>query len=103
MNPEYAWFDVGEGRQVYRRVPDETPHARSHLPCPHVVSDQVEVRSMVDGKVYTSKRALRQSYRAKGYIEVGDQEQKAPPKTKVDRKAVRASVERAFSKAGLGA
>ena len=97
---EYAWFDLGNGRQVYRRVRNETVR-RSDLPCPMIITDQVEVKSMVDGKVYTSKRALRQSYRANGYIEIGNEEQKLPPKLKPDRKAIRHSVKSALSKVGI--
>jgi len=75
--------------------------ATSDLPCPTVISDYVEVKSMVDGQMYTSKRALRQSYRERGYVEVGNEEQKLPPKPKPDRRKIRESVEKAFSQAGI--
>lgn len=99
---EYAWFDLGNGREVYRKVQDRTA-ARSDLPTPHVISDSVEVKSMVDGQMYSSKRALRRSYRERGYVEVGDQEQKLPPKAPPDRKGIRDSIEKAFSQAGISA
>lgn len=83
--------------------PDPIPPARSSLPCPMVIGDSVEIKSMVDGKIYTSKAALRRSYRERGYIEVGNEELKPPPKPKPDRKKIRESVEKAFSRAGIPA
>lgn len=73
----------------------------SELPCPTIISDQIELQSQVDGKIYTSKAALRQSYREKGYVEVGNEELKAKPLPKVDRKAVRDSVRKAASRVGI--
>lgn len=105
MTPDEAY------RQNYRLIdwsvpipsPPRREHhiARSHLPCPYIVGDGIEVKSMVDGKIYTSKAALRRSYREKGYIEVGNEEQKMPPKPKPDRRAIRESIERAFSQTGI--
>lgn len=50
------------------------PHPnRSQLPCPMVIRDHMEpIQGMHDGKIYTSKAALRKSYREGGYIEVGN-------------------------------
>lgn len=98
---EYGWIDAGNGRQVFRRLPDAAPDRRSDLPCPHIMSDQIEVRSMVDGKTYTSKAALRQSYRAGGYVEVGNEEMKAPPKPAPDRKGISEAVGKAFARVGI--
>ena len=81
--------------------PDTTPPARSSLPCPHIIGDSVEIKSMVDGKVYTSKSKLRQSYRERGYVEVGNEELKPGPKPTVDRASVRESVGKALSRAGI--
>lgn len=75
--------------------------AASDLPFPAIHTDQIELKSMVDGKIYTSKRALRASYRANGYVEVGNEELKPKPKAKPDRKAIRDSVERAMVRAGV--
>lgn len=75
--------------------------ARSGLAFPMVISDQIEVKSMVDGQTYTSKSRLRRSYRENGYIEVGNEEQKMPPKPKPDRKAIRESVAKAMNRAGI--
>lgn len=76
---------------------------RSDLPSPMVISDDIEVKSMVDGKVYSSKSALRRSYREGGYIEVGNEEMKPAPKPKPDRKAIRESVRKAASRVGIPA
>lgn len=94
----YGWFFI-DGRQVYRRIKNDNVQ-RSSLPCPMIISDQIEIKSMVDGQMYTSKRALRQSYRANGYIEVGNEEQKIQ-KPKPDRKAIRNSVRRAANQLGI--
>jgi hypothetical protein len=100
---EYQWMtDPETGRQVYRRV--RAPNTkRSSLPIPHIASDAIEIRSMVDGQIYTSKAALRASYRAKGYVEVGDQdvEKHIKPAPRTDRKAVREAAARALSKVGI--
>jgi hypothetical protein len=75
--------------------------ATSNLAFPMVVSDQIEIKSMVDGKTYTSKSALRQSYRAKGYLEVGNESFKDPLKFKPDRKSIRNSVGKALNRVGI--
>lgn len=75
----YRWFDLGNGRMVYRKAPEPKP-GRSALPCPGVVKDFDEpVQSMADGKWYTSKAALARSHRASGnphgqdFIELGNE------------------------------
>lgn len=76
---EYAWFADGNGRSVYRKVPDAAP-ARSSMPCPMLIRDTIEpVRSMADGRMYDSMKSLRRTYRADGnpqgqeYHEVGNE------------------------------
>lgn len=103
MPRETYVFDPASGELVdrdtyYSRQPAPK---RSGLAAPMIMSDNVEVKSMVDGKVYTSKAALRQSYRASGYIEVGNEPLKPPPKPKPDRKAISDSVGKAFARAGI--
>ena len=84
--------------EFYARQPERK---RSHLASPMIIADGIEVRSMVDGQTYTSKRALRQSYKAKGYVEVGNEEPVLAPPPKQDRKAIRDSIGKAFNRAGL--
>jgi hypothetical protein len=47
--------------------------ARSDLPLPHVISDQMEPTEQVDGRYYTSKRAFRAVGRSLGLTEVGNE------------------------------
>lgn len=75
--------------------------AASDLPFPCVISDQIEIKSMADGQMYTSKSGLRKSYRQLGYIEVGNEEQKPKAPHKPDRKAIRDSVGRAMNRVGI--
>jgi hypothetical protein len=90
--------------------PDQTK--RSALAAPAFMADTIEpTQSMVDGKYYTSKSAIRSTYKPSGnadgkrYIEVGNDPLITKPvqKLKPDKKAIRDSVRKAFSRAGLGA
>lgn len=82
----YAWLDLGNGRQVYRKL--RTPHGgRSDLPSPRIVRDGFDrpVQSMANGRWYDSKRGLSASHRASGnphgqdFIELGNEEPKFVP------------------------
>lgn len=79
-----AWFDLGNGRMVYRRVPEPSP-ARSGLPTPYVATDCMDLTEHpCDGKFYDSKSAFRGVTKANGCIEVGNDPARlrrfAPPK-----------------------
>lgn len=81
---------------------------RSALPAPNFICDTMEpVRSMLDGRMYDSKAALRSTYKQAGVVEVGNDSSVTEPKPfkkpKPDRQAIKASVHRAFSQAGFGA
>ena len=90
---------------------------RSDLAAPMVIRDSMDaVKSMLDGKMYESKRGLRQTYREAGVTEVGDDKsytdpeymrRQAPAEVKRQkqkaRKEVEASVGKALSQAGFGA
>ncbi|GLQ53760.1 hypothetical protein [Devosia nitrariae] len=76
---QYFWYDLGNGRQVYRKAPEPRPEP-SHLGCPRIVRDfDQPVQSMADGKWYTSKAALAASHKASGnphgidFIELGNE------------------------------
>lgn len=86
---------------VEKHLAGQPIKTRSSLPCPMIMSDHIEIKSMVDGQTYTSKSALRRSYRENGYIEVGNEEMKPAPKPKPDRKAIRHSVRKALSQVGI--
>lgn len=96
--PEYGWITTGDGRQVYRRIDVRPPAARSSLPFPMVITDDMDpVQSQLDGKFYTSKSLLRATYKAAGVTEVGnDPARLRKPKRKApDRKAIRDTLEKA--------
>jgi hypothetical protein len=80
---------------------------------PSVISDvQAPVKSMVDGKIYDSKAALRATYMPSGnregkrYIEVGNDKSIIAPgprqKPKADRKGIRDALDRAEAKINRG-
>src|SRR5262249_25216503 len=102
---EYAWFDKGDGRQVYRRVSDAKVQ-RSSLACPTVVSDYMApTRSMVTGKMHDSKASLRAEYAGNNstgerFTEIGNEVQK-PKQRKDTRQEVRAAVRTAASRVGI--
>lgn len=93
--------DADEMGMVPKSIAGAPIRAASDLPRPMVISDYTEVKSMVDGKTYTSKALLRQSYKAKGYVEVGNEEMKPPPKPAPDKKAIRESVRKAAARVGI--
>lgn len=89
---------------VEKHLAGEPVRARSTLPFPMVVTDQIEIKSMVDGQIYTSKAALRRSYREHGYVEVGNEwlrNEPQQPRPKSNRKAIRDSVGKALNRAGI--
>lgn len=100
----YAWFDVGDGRQVYRRVPQETGK-RSDLPVPMIITDHMDaVVHPCDGQTYESKSAFRRVTKANGYTEVGNDPARNVPKPKAepDRKAIRDAVRKAANRVKNG-
>lgn len=107
----HAWFTTEDGRQVYRRVP-EPPRERSAFPCPMFMRDEMDqpLKSMADGKMYTSKSAMRASYRPSGnpqgnsYVEVGDQHDRpyTPPATKIDDKQIDTALNKALARYQAG-
>lgn len=79
------------------------PAPRSDLPCPQVLSDQMDaVQSQVTGKFYESKSALRREYRATGHIEKGN-DKRAPWKMpRTPRAVIRESVRKAAARVERG-
>lgn len=77
-----AWFDLGNGRKVLRKVREHT-EARSHLACPMLVRSFAQpVQSMADGKWYDTPRELENTYKASGnpqgeeYVALGNDSMK---------------------------
>lgn len=87
-------------------------HTRGSHCCPALIGDDMPpTKNMVDGQFYTSKAAMRATYKPSGnaegatFSEVGNDPAmfRRTSKPKPDRTAVKAAVGRAFSRAGLGA
>lgn len=63
-----GWHDLDT---PWPHAPKETK--RSHLAAPMIISDtQEDIKSMADGKYYSSKSEMRKGYKAKGLVEVGN-------------------------------
>lgn len=99
---------------IYRiaHAPEPAFNKRSILGTPALIGDEMPpTKNMVDGKFYTSKSAMRATYKPSGnadgtsFVEVGNDPAmfRRPPKPKPDRRAIKAAVGRAFSRAGFGA
>ena len=76
------------------------PDNRSHLAAPSVISDSIELQSMADGKVYTSKRVMRREQRAQGFMEIGNEDPGAHRVKRDPKKAkeeIKTAVRRAAS------
>lgn len=68
----YAWFDIGDGRQVYRKVP-ESIGERSHFPAPMLRPDGMsDTWNPVDGKHYDSRSQYERAVKAAGCEIVGN-------------------------------
>lgn len=72
---------------------------QGELCAPMIIRDGMDaVQSQVDGRMYDSKSAIRQHYKAANVIEVGnDGPMKSPPKPKPDERKNREAVHRAFA------
>lgn len=102
---EYAWFDKGDGRQVYRKVETGPAPKRSDLPTPMIITDTMDaLQHPCTGEMVTSKSAFRALTKAHGCIEVGNDpaRHRRPPKPKPDRKAIRDSISKAKARFSRG-
>jgi hypothetical protein len=64
------------------------PVARSSLPMPFVITDEMPATEQVDGKFYTSKKQFRAVGRSLGLIEIGNEKLK-PHTRSTDRREVK--------------
>lgn len=74
---------------------------RSSLPAPMISTDSMApVQSMLDGRMYDSKSAIRATYKQAGMVEVGNDPARHRPhvKPKPDRAAIKATVEKATAR-----
>jgi len=101
-----GWHDLGEPWPPECVPPRKD--TRSGIPAPMLIPDGMEpVKSMLDGKMYDSKAALRATYKAAGVAEVGNDSSLTDPKPfkkpAPDKNKIRAALDKGFSRAGLGA
>jgi hypothetical protein len=104
------WCRVCGGWHDLKAWPEEcfraAPVARSDLPVPLIISDTMEpTRSPADGRVYTSKSALRATYKPSGnpqgrsYVEMGNDVPKGPPPApKADVGGIDTAIEKAVAR-----
>jgi hypothetical protein len=88
------------GRLVEKGGPQDIrlPVRRSDLPCPMLISDDMQAAEHVDGKFYTSKSSFRRVTRENGLTEVGNE--KLNHKPKIDRsKGIDQAIDRAIARA----
>lgn len=98
------WHDLNEPWPEECAGHYRTEAQRSDLSAPTLITDTMKpVQSMLDGRMYDSKSSLRRTYKDAGVVELGNEKPKPFKKPKPDRQAIKASVSRAFSQAGLGA
>jgi hypothetical protein len=74
-------------RGIWRVKRTGSPVARSALPCPMLISDEMPPTEHVDGRHYTSKAAFRAITRAHGLTEVGNERFKPKQRSTDDRSA----------------
>lgn len=92
-------IEIEPGRFVVDRR--RGPVARSRLPAPMLITDEMPPTEQIDGKFYTSKRTFRAVGRAHGLTEVGNEVLKpktrsssAPQERARRREAIKTAVER---------
>jgi hypothetical protein len=100
---EIRLIEIEPGRFVVDKP--RLPPARSALPCPNIISDEMPPCEQVDGKVYTSKSSFRRVGRAHGMVELGTEKQK--PKIRMTeqrsfKEARRASIKKVVEKYKAG-
>jgi hypothetical protein len=68
-----ATYVLRDGELIEKHLAPPPPRGpRSSLPRPYFIGDTVEMKSMADGRMYTSKAAYRADLRARGLVEVGN-------------------------------
>lgn len=71
-----------------------------------IIGDTMEsgVQSMVDGKIYTSKSAMRRHYKHTGHVEIGNDPARHKPfvRPKPDRKAIKDTLLQAEARVNRG-
>jgi hypothetical protein len=81
----------------WRFVKPGLPPARSALPCPMIIRDEMDALEQVDGRFYTSKARFRAVGRALGLTEVGTEKPKPKPRFHSTPAQRRRALERAIA------
>lgn len=75
----HAWYDAGNGRKIYRKVPEGAPAKRSHLSAPQLVRPfSSPIQSQANGKWCDTPAELSATHKAANnpagvdYIELGN-------------------------------
>lgn len=98
MNVRLVEYEPGR----WRVARETTPVARSHLPLPYVISDEMPPTEQVDGKFYESKAQFRAVGRALGLTEVGNEKPKPKQRATNSREARRQSLRKAIERYKAG-
>jgi hypothetical protein len=102
--PDFAWVDLGGGRQVYCRVA-QPMRQRSSLPAPMLNLDTMpETQHPCTGEFFTSKSEFRKVTLAHGMVELGNDPARLrkASKAKPDRKRIKDAVEKAKARFDRG-
>ncbi|HEV2160237.1 hypothetical protein [Bradyrhizobium sp.] len=93
-----TWVYRG-GKLVEKFGPEDVrpEPARSDLPMPMLISDEMQASEHVDGQFYTSKAAYRAVTRANGLTEVGTERPKPRKRQPVSDKAISDAVDKAVA------
>ncbi|MEZ2132699.1 MULTISPECIES: hypothetical protein [unclassified Sinorhizobium] len=102
-----CWHQTDNWPSACSVIPERA--ASDTLPVPYFISDSIEpLQSMADGRYYSSKAALRATYRPSGnpdgvsYVEVGNEPIRTPKKdTASHAKSVRESLQMAKERIGI--
>lgn len=84
-----------------RRAAKARNHARADLPCPMIMSDIQPYRSMIDGRMITSRSEHRRHLRDHGCIEIGNENPYTPPPP-IDRNEIKKDIRTAIEQAAAG-
>ena len=101
-----GWHDLSKDWPI--ECYPEVSNNRSDLSSPMLITDTMKpVQSQLDGKMYDSKSKLRSTYKAAGMVELGNDSSVTNPtplkRKPPSRKEIRDSLDKGFSRAGLGA
>lgn len=92
-------------KPLHNPRPPRTAPKRSSLVAPSVIGDTMDpIVGQHNGKIYTSKSALRASYKRHNMVELGNDPARfrTRQKPKVDRKAIKDSLDKAAARFNRG-